>query len=58
MNEENQDKANYIYYSLGVRDSIAGVLAKYKDKIKLPELAKEYEQMNKEKHFSHQWHTS
>lgn len=48
---------NRMYYSLGFRDAIAQVLAVNKDKIKLPELAKEYES-NFERHFSHDWHVS
>lgn len=48
---------NKTYYALGYRDAIAGILAEYKDKVKLPELAEEYKK-NYEEHFSHKWHTS
>lgn len=53
MNEDNK-----VYYQLGYRDAIAGVLAENKDKIKLKELAEYYEKSFKEKHFSHDWHTN
>lgn len=42
---------------MGYRDAVADVLAAYKNKVKLPELALEYKK-NFEEHFSHQWHTS
>jgi hypothetical protein len=47
-----------LFYWLGYRDALAGVLAETKDKIKLPDLAIQYEKLAKEKHFSHQWHTN
>lgn len=47
-----------MFYSLGYRDAIAGVLAMFKDREKLPDLAQWYEHMAKERHFSHDWHTT
>lgn len=51
------DNDKYHYY-LGYRDALAYVLAVNKDGIKLPDLAKFYEESFKEKHFSHDWHVS
>lgn len=45
------------FYSIGYKNAIASVLAKYNNKIKLPELAEQYKQEFQE-HCSHQWHTS
>ena len=47
-----------VMYSIGYKDAVAGVLADTKDKFKLPEQAKWYEESFKEKHFSHEWHTN
>lgn len=49
---------NKMMYQLGYRDAIAGVLGETKDKTKLPDLAKWYEQSFKEQHFAHNWHVS
>jgi len=50
-----QNKKENIFYGIGYRDAIAGVLAECKDKVRLPEIAKMYEE-SFEKHFSHEWH--
>ena len=48
----------YLYYWLGYRDAVASILAENKDKHKMPELAEYYEKIAKERHFSHDYHTT
>lgn len=55
---ERELELNRIIYNLGREDAISHVLAIYRDKIRLPELAIEYKNTyDTEPHFSHQWHT-
>lgn len=46
------------YYWLGKRDGYAEVLAETYKKVRLPKIAKDYEKLAGEKHFSHQYHTA
>ena len=49
---------NKLCYYLGQRDMMASVLAEGEnDGEKYPKIAKQYEELFKEKHFSHDWHT-
>lgn len=55
---KHQEGNERLFYALGYRDALASVLAEYKDKIKLPDLAILYMESYHEKHFSHDYHTS
>lgn len=59
MNQPQEKEDNVkLFYALGYRDALASVLAEYKDKIKLPDLAAIYLESYGEKHFSHEYHTT